>query len=32
VIVVRRPPGPSVPTVGEVGAALAWLRSTTQAG
>ena len=32
VIVVRRPPGPSVPTVGHVGAALAWLRSTTQAG
>jgi precorrin-6A/cobalt-precorrin-6A reductase len=32
VIVVRRPPGPSVPTVGNVGAALTWLRSTTQAG
>ena len=32
VIVVRRPPGPSVPTVGHVEAALAWLRSTTQAG
>lgn len=32
VIVVRRPPRPSVPTVGQVEAALAWLRSTAQAG
>jgi precorrin-6A/cobalt-precorrin-6A reductase len=32
VVVVRRPPRPDAPAVGEVGAALAWLRRTTQPG